>query len=117
MGPYDLNGIAESFKRNVNFWYPTMSIAEIHELSLRVSHGDFGNSTTSTLALLVLALGCASQHIETFYSTELSSETEIHGNRSRKSMADMYFDGVLKNIHVAHMEISSAATQCLFLVG
>lgn len=117
MSPDDLNNIIESFKRNVNFWYPTMSIAKIHELGLMVRRGDVGNSTASTLALLVLSLGCASQHIETYYSTEFPSEGESQDERSRKSMADTYFDGVLKNIHVAHMEVSSAATQCLFLVG
>ena len=117
MGPDDLNDIIESFKRNVNFWYPTMSIAKIHGLGLMVRHGDVGNSTTSTLALLVLSLGCASQYVETYYSTEFPRDGESQDDRSLKSMADIYFDGVLKNIHVAHMEVSSAATQCLFLVG
>jgi hypothetical protein len=117
IGPGDLNSIAQSFKRNVNFWYPTMSIAKIHELGLRISRGDVSNSTISTLALLVSALGCASQHVETYYSTEFSSEAEIHDDQSWKSLADMYFDGVLKNIHIAHMEMTSTATQCLFLVG
>jgi hypothetical protein len=117
VSPDGLNSILESFKHNVNFWYPTMSTAKIHELSLRISHGDVGNSTTSTLAFLVLTLGCASQHVETYYSTEGSTDTEMHDDRSQKPMADICFDGVLKNIHVAHMEMSTEATECLFLVG
>lgn len=117
IGSDDFNSIAQSFKRNVNFWYPTMSIANIHELDLRVSHEDSGSGTTSILSLLVSALGCASQHIETYYLANFSSENETYCDKSWKSMADMYFDRVLKNIHVAHIEMTPAATQCLFLVG
>lgn len=121
MYPYmssdDMSSITESFKRNVNFWYPTMSNAKIRALEIMVAHGELGSSTTSTLALLTLALGCASQYIETYYCTELSNDMGLQDDRSRISMANMYFDGVLKNIHIAHMEMTSAATQCLFLAG
>lgn len=113
----DLSSIILSFQYNVNFWYPTMPTRMVHELSIRISNGDMDSSTNSTLAFLILALGCASQYIETFYSRDQLIHTETQYHMSRKSMADMYFDGVLKSIHVAHMEMSPAAAQCLFLVA
>lgn len=117
VGGDDLGQIILSFQYNVNFWYPTMSYAKINDLRLKVTEGNVGNDTPSCLALMVLALGCASQSVEKMYSGDEPSPTEMDYQRSRRAMAEMYFDGVLKKIHIAHMEMSTAATQALFFVA
>jgi hypothetical protein len=117
VGSDDLRHIILSFQYNVNFWYPTMSYAKINELRQIVTEGNVGNDTPSCLALMVLALGCASQSVEKMYDGNDLNDMDMDYQRSRRSMAEMYFDGVLKKIHVAHMEMSTAATQALFFVA
>ena len=117
VGSEDLGQIILSFLYNVNFWYPTMSYAKINDLRQIVTEGNVGNNTVSCLALMVLALGCASQSVEKMYDGDEPSPVEVDYQRSRRSMAEMYFDGVLKKIHTAHLEMSTAATQALFFVA
>jgi hypothetical protein len=117
VGSEDLRQIILSFQYNVNFWYPTMSYAKINDLRLVVTEGNMGNNTPSCLALMLLALGCASQSMEKMYGGDEPSPMEMDYQRSRRSMAEMCFDGVLKKIHIAHMEMSTAATQALFFVA
>lgn len=117
VGSEDLRQIILSFQYNINFWYPTMSFAKINDLRLIVSEGNISNDTPSCLALMVLALGCASQSVEKMYDGDELDPMDIDYQRSRRSMAEMYFDGVLKKIHIAHMEMSTAATQALFFVA
>lgn len=117
VGSEDLRQIVFSFQYNINFWYPTMSYARINDLRLIVTDGNISNATTSCLALMVLALGCASQSVEKMYDGDELSQSEMDYQRSRRSMAEMYFDGVLKKIHIAHMEMSTVATQALFFVA
>ena len=113
----DLGYIIHSFQHNINFWYPTMSRNNIHDLRSIMARGDLSNSSTSCLAFLMLALGCASQSVEKMYSADDSDQSGVEFQRSRSTMAEMYFDGVLKRLHVAHLEMSSVATQCLFFVA
>jgi hypothetical protein len=117
VGSEDLRQIILSFQYNINFWYPTMSYAKINDLRLIVAEGNVGYDTPSCLALLVLALGCASQSVEKMYDGDELNRMDTDYPRSRRSMAEMYFDGVLKKVHVAHMEMSTAATQALFFVA
>lgn len=113
-GP-DLNNIIDAFQHSVNFWYPTMSMQKMNHLRLRIVEGYEDNTTTACLAFLTMALGCASQSvIKTF---DAHDPEAINEQQSNKAMADMYFDGALKRIHVAQMEISSTANQCLLFVA
>jgi hypothetical protein len=117
VGSEDLTQIILSFQYNVNFWYPTVSYAKTNDLRLIVTEGNVSNDTPSCLALMVLALGCASQSVERMYDGNKLNSIDMGYQKSRRSMAEMYFDGVLKKIHVAHMEMSTAATQSLFHVA
>ena len=117
VGSEDLRDVILSFQYNVNFWYPTMSHAKIIDLRLIITEGNIGNDTLSCVALMVLALGCASQSVEKMYDGDDLDSMDVDYQKSRRSMSEMYFDGVLKKIHIAHMEMSTAATQLLFYVA
>ncbi|RDW80896.1 C6 zinc finger-containing protein [Coleophoma crateriformis] len=111
----DLNNIINSFQHSVNFWYPTMSMQKMNHLRSRIMEGYEDNTTTTCLAFLMMALGCASQSVmKTFEAHDPEAANE---QQSNKAMADMYFDGALKRIHVAQMEVSSTANQCFLFVA
>lgn len=113
----EIKAIIASFEHNVNFWYPTMSQTKIKEAQSKILDGDLDDSGSSCLASLMIALGCASQVISGLSSGAALSQDEIEYRASRRAMAAMYIDGVLKKLHVVHMEISTTATQCLFFVA
>ncbi|KAM5354749.1 hypothetical protein ACJ41O_001396 [Fusarium nematophilum] len=116
--PEDMNLILTSFERNVNFWYPTMSQSQLHKIRATLENGvPAEDSVHCCLSLLTLALGCASQAIADlrFSSTFEGSEKERR-LRSRK-MGNVYFQLALKKIHVAHLEVNSESTQCLFFAA
>ncbi|KAK3393315.1 hypothetical protein B0H63DRAFT_491346 [Podospora didyma] len=123
MYPYvtaeDVDGIIDSFEHAVNFWYPTMSQNQLKKTRAIVTDGVFDEDGPHTcLALLTMALGCASQVTAglTPGTTQLSDE-ETKRRARRRAMGDVYFDGVLKKLHVAHTGVSSTATHCLFFVA
>lgn len=121
MYPYvsrvDIEHIIQAFQHNVNFWYPTMSVAKIEASEARIIAGELDNSTASCLALLMMALGCASQSVSGLAVGTEPTKEEVEYQRSRRALADMYMDGVLKKLHIAHMEVSADATQCLFFTA
>lgn len=73
--------------------------------------------TAAVLALLTMALGCASQVIEGLTTGTTFSDEEMKKRASRKTMGDIYMDTALKKLYLVHMEVSSTATHCLFLVA
>jgi hypothetical protein len=107
-----------SFQRNVNFWYPTVSKVTLQVLFEKARNGFVGNSCEDCAALLVLALGAASEFIQLVHS-----DTESLGFESRQqqselmAMASVCFDEAMKLLTVAYMEISTISTQCLFLAA
>ncbi|KAL3419998.1 C6 zinc finger domain-containing protein [Phlyctema vagabunda] len=111
----DLNSIIDAFQHSVNFWYPTMSTRKRNYLRSRIIEGYEDNTTTTCLAFLMMALGCASQSVARTF--DVHDPEALNDQQSTKAMADMYFDGALKRIHVAQMEISSTANQCLLFVA
>ncbi|KAK3329963.1 hypothetical protein B0H66DRAFT_572223 [Apodospora peruviana] len=117
----DVDDILDSFSHAINFWYPTTSREQLEKTRAMVTAGNFDdpteNGADSCLALLTMALGCASQVV-----AGLSSGTTIDGEQQRRragrrAMGDMCFDSVLKKLHVAHTDVSSNATHCLFFVA
>ncbi|TVY89078.1 hypothetical protein LAWI1_G004735 [Lachnellula willkommii] len=126
MYPYvsaaDMDHIIMSFGNSVNFWYPTMSIEKLKAVKCLISDRDreAEDSTSSCLALLVMALGCANLAIPGPAAgtsrTDLS-KAAVEGRAARRAIGDMYMDTVLKKLYVVHMEISTTATQCLFFVA
>jgi len=128
MYPYvtaeDVDGILDSFQQAVNFWYPTMSQTQLEKVRSIVNEGAFdqdhdGNGTYTCLALLTMALGCASQVIAglTLPKTLTLTEEEKKKRAAKRAMGDIYFDSAVKRLYVAHMDVSSTATHCLFFAA
>lgn len=109
-----LDEIIGVFETSVNFWYPTMSRGKILASRERILNGESDLSTGSCLATLMLSLGCAAQYIP-FDGDSWDGNLEFR--RSRVASSEMYMDNVLKKLHVAHMEMSTTATQCLFFAA
>jgi hypothetical protein len=103
---------------NVNFWYPTVSKSTLQTLFEKMQNGFIGNSCEDCAALLVLALGAASELIKLAHSGG-----EHRGFESRQhqgelmAMATVCFDEAMKLLTVAYMEISIISTQCVFLAA
>ena len=110
----DVGNNVLAFQKNINFWYPVMSNTRIRELEAKVNAVDLNPSIGSCLALLLMALGCASESIAAVYTgSEVDAEeTDLQGQK--RSLSEIFFDGALKMIHFAQMETSAESTQCLF---
>ena len=117
IGNTEMNQIISSFEHNINFWYPTMSRAKLNAAQALLLAGDMDDSTSSCLAFLIMALGCASQATCGLAARNHLTDEEIRYRASRRAIADMYMDRVLKKLHLVHMEISTTATQCIFFVA
>jgi hypothetical protein len=114
----DLSSILESFERNVNFWYPTVSQHQFEIIhSILATGAPTDDSPQTCLALLIMALGCASQVTSNLTSAESFSAEEIKRRAARRRIGDIYFEGALKKLYVAHLTLNSTATQCLFFVA
>ena len=121
MYPYvsgaDIDHIITSFGNSVNFWYPTMSTDKLKAVQSLISDREAEDSTSSCLAFLVMALGCANLAISGPAAGTDLSKAAIECRAAQRAIGDMYMDTVLKKLYVVHMEISTTATQCLFFVA
>lgn len=116
IGPEEVDGILSAFQQNVNFWYPTVSLDQLTAVRKSVGSESMHLDTVDTcLALLVLALGCASQVTSGLSTASSLGEIDCEKRAARRKLANMYFSSALKKIYIAHMEISSRAAQCLLL--
>lgn len=117
----DMEAILEAFQGNANFWYPTLSRHQLDKVRLMVKCFNAGTADQPTvescLAHLVMALGCASQTVAGLISGASFTEEEMKRRAQRREMGDLYFDHALRRLHVAHMEVGSVATQCLFFTA
>ncbi|TEA11550.1 Echinocandin B biosynthetic cluster transcription factor ecdB [Colletotrichum sidae] len=123
MYPYvtaeDVDGILDSFENTINFWYPTMSRGQLAQVRGLISDGipEEDSSILVCLALLTMALGCAGQVTAALAPGAALSDEERKRRASRKAVGDMFFDGVLKKLHVVHTNVGSTATHCLFFTA
>lgn len=127
VAPDDVDGVLSAFQAAVNFWYPTTSLEQVERCRKVLvaaaadddppadeSRADDG--VDACLAYVVMALGCASQVVGGLTGEPLSDD-EMRFRRARRRMGDLFFDNVLKRLHVVHAVVGSTATHCLFLVG
>jgi hypothetical protein len=117
--PEDVDSILASFSQAVNFWYPTMSQGQMAKVRAAVNNNAFDEEGPSTcLALLTMALGCASEVISGLtVGTSTLTEEEKRKRASRRAMGDAYFDSALKRLYIAHTDVSATATHCLFFAA
>lgn len=114
----DVDSILDSFEHNVNFWYPTMSRCQIERTRSLINSGvTLEDSIDACVALLAMALGCASQVTTDMENANGVSEQDARRRLSRRQMGDVYFNAALKRAYVAHLGVTSLSAQCLFYVG
>ncbi|KAM0113244.1 hypothetical protein ACP6JB_001000 [Aspergillus fumigatus] len=113
----EIDRVVHSFQRNVNFWYPTMSVAQAAEVQVHIAAGVFGDSVKSCLALLVMALGCASELICSYAAHEDPNSEELELRSHRRAMGEIYFDCAFKKIYLAQAECTVDAVQSLFFTA
>lgn len=127
MCPYapagEVDSVLDAFEHGVNFWYPTVSRAQVRSVRLVMvdsgggSGEGEGGETQRCLALLTMALGCASQVIGGLAEGVAMGEGEWERRRARREVGDRYFDCVMRMLHVAHTDVSPAAAHCLLFVA
>ncbi|KAF4471290.1 C6 transcription factor [Fusarium albosuccineum] len=69
------------------------------------------------LCLLTLALGCASQAVANLRFSRNSEGSDREKRLRKRKMGDIYFQLALKKIHIAHLQVDSETTQCLFFAA
>lgn len=134
VSPKELDAMLGSFEGSVNLWYPTASVAQMERCRAAAGESlaemddaegeddeevdqDGFDAIDRCLAYLVMALGCASQVLDGLADGHTPSDEEMRFRQSQRRLGDLYFDQVLRDIHVVHTVVGSAATHCLFLVG
>ncbi len=110
--------LLSSFQANVNFWYPIVSKATLQNLFDRAQNGFIDNSCDDCAALLVMALGAASEFVNLVHNHDGPHDFESRQHQSElMAMASVCFDEAMKLLTVAYMEISTRSTQCIFLAA
>lgn len=107
--------ISESFEHTVNFWYPIVSQATLANTHALLLGSD--DSTSSCLAYLIMALGCAGQACSGIVGGNPASSEDVEFRKEKTMLASMYMDRFLKRIYLVHMEMSTVSVQCLFLTA
>ncbi|KAG9236460.1 putative C6 transcription factor [Amylocarpus encephaloides] len=105
-----------SYQATMNFCYPVLCKATLDTVFDRVQSGFSNNSCEDCLALLVLALGAASELVKyTSSEDDYRSFDSRQQQRELSTMATVCFDEALKLLSVAYMEVSTISAQCVFL--
>lgn len=115
----EVDHILGSFEHAVNFWYPTTSRHQLRNARAIITSGNFDDDDELRVcvALLIMALGCASKVTAGLMEGAVLPESEQRRRITYRTTGDMYFEGALKKLYVAHMEVNSIAAQCLFFVA
>ncbi|KAL2832617.1 hypothetical protein BDW59DRAFT_139484 [Aspergillus cavernicola] len=113
----EVDRILHSFERNINFWYPTLSRATSTEVEMQVLSNSLDEGTNACLALLVMALGCASELIHSVAADSRADPIELEQQHRWQLMSGLYFDLAFRKIHLAQAECTTEAVQCLFFTA
>jgi hypothetical protein len=98
------------FQQTYNFWFPTISLDDLKSIQLKISHEDLEPSSQSCRALLVMALGCIGASV-------IDEGIPIDESQELKQWGSAWFSAAMKMLHLAHIEMSVEACQCLLLTG
>jgi hypothetical protein len=94
-----------------------MSRATRTEVELQVLSNGFDEGISSCRALLVMALGSASQLIQSASAGASQDPTDSEHRHRWQLMSGLYFDLAFRKIHLAQAECSTEAVQCLFFAA
>ncbi|KAI5366423.1 hypothetical protein Slin15195_G079430 [Septoria linicola] len=114
--PHEVHSAIEAFRHTVNFSYPTVTIHQLADIEQRVLDRQTDDSIETSLALLVMALGCAAQVVNGLAGSD--SNLQEHSRSQRiQVMAHTYFELYLSGLGGVHLDVSTTATQCLFFTA
>ncbi|KAJ5975238.1 hypothetical protein N7481_008945 [Penicillium waksmanii] len=106
----EVKAMVSIFQQTYNFWFPTMSLDNLKSIQLKVSHEDLEPSSQSCQALLVMALGCIGASV-------IDEGISVDESQKLKQRGSAWFNAAMKMLHLAHIEMSVEACQCLLLTG
>ncbi|KAL4914363.1 hypothetical protein BDW62DRAFT_204630 [Aspergillus aurantiobrunneus] len=112
----EIDSILQSFD-NVNFWYPTLSREKRTEVEVQILSNSLDEGPGSCLAVLVMALGCASKLIGSVAADNTLEPADLEEQHRWQLMSSLYFDLAFKKIHLAQAECTTEAVQCLFFTA
>ncbi|KKK21393.1 hypothetical protein AOCH_000710 [Aspergillus ochraceoroseus] len=113
----EVDSILRSFERNVNFWYPTLSRDVSTEVEVQVLSNNLDDGISSCVSLLVMALGCASELIQSVATDSPENPAELEQRHRWQLMGRLHFDLAFKKVHLAQAECTTEAVQCLFFTA
>ncbi|KAF9888815.1 hypothetical protein FE257_008184 [Aspergillus nanangensis] len=106
----EVKSMVSTFQQTYNFWCPTMSFDDLNLLQSRISHDNLEPSCQSCLALLVMALGCVGASV-------MDEDISINESQRLKEQGAVWFNAAMKMLHLAQLEMSVEACQCLLFTG
>lgn len=86
-------------------------------MEIQILSNSLDEDIASCLALLVMALGCASELIRSIGSDTMASAEELEQRHRWQLMSGLYFDLSFRKIHLAQAECTTEAVQCLFFTA
>ncbi|KAJ5112150.1 hypothetical protein N7532_000195 [Penicillium argentinense] len=113
----EVERVIRCFERGINFWYPTMTRSKTRELEAHIIHGNFQETTESCLALLIMALGCASALVQSVATKEIHDGNIEEFQNEQRILGTLFFDCAFKRISLVQAEFTAEAVQCLFFAG
>ncbi|WPH01330.1 Hypothetical protein R9X50_00416900 [Acrodontium crateriforme] len=118
LSPDEVDKALRAYQRVVNFSYPVLSIKEQNDIKSRIKGRMLDNTTASCQAILVMALGSASNVVNAFCGTDEPYRLHMIGDLDHeRHLAMTFFQLALQNLSSIQLEISTMATQCLFLIA
>ncbi|KAF2217680.1 hypothetical protein CERZMDRAFT_92335 [Cercospora zeae-maydis SCOH1-5] len=114
--PHEVSAAVRAFQATINFSYPTVTTRQLADVEHRVLGRQSDDSVETSLALLVMALGCASQVVDGLANTGSTFSEDSQVQRSQV-LAHTYFELYLQGLSGVHLEVSTTATQCLFFTA
>ncbi|CAI7583734.1 unnamed protein product [Penicillium bialowiezense] len=106
----EIKSMMTVFQQTYNFWFPTMSLNDLKSVEVRIYQQSLDPSCQSCLALLVMALSCVGASV-------VKEEMPEHESQQLKLQGASWFTAAMKMLHLAHIDMSVEACQCLLLTG
>lgn len=113
----EVHRAVRSFQDTINFSYPTATSEQLANVSNRIIEGNLNDSIEWSQALLIMALGYASQVVQTVDWRNGMVNVDHRWLANSRALAHTYFELYLRQLSNVHLEVSTMATQCLFFTA